>query len=116
MASERPVCADGLQAHVCLSVDRPGWRCLLKLQSPLVVLLYPQVGDMLITRRHSGGIAFRHVNDAIVGDDGGIFADWHYPQIVGVIIFEFAFVSARQNFCFVVELTFTTDRYALFGQ
>ena len=65
------------------TLSRPAARlCLLKPQPPLVILLHPQVGNMLVARGHAGRVALGHVNHAVVGHDGGFFIDRHDAQIV----------------------------------
>src|SRR5437016_5433430 len=71
---------------------------------------------MLVARRHAGCIALGHVNDAVVGDDGGIVVDRQHAQIVGVIVFQFAVVRAAQDFFLVMKFAFAAHRQEIIGQ
>ena len=76
------------------SINRPRRGCLLEPEPPLIVLLHPKIGNMLIPRRHYGSVAFIHVNDAIVSDNRGLIVNRQNSQIVSVEIFQLTVASA----------------------
>src|SRR5690348_4905041 len=69
------------------SIDRAARRRLPVLQLPLIALLHPQIGEVLVARGEHI-VALKLTQNAFIRQDDGVVVHWHQFHIVQPIFLE----------------------------